>query len=230
MADVSATLRDQLAKSRKSPDKGMFADDVMGGVSASWLSQAFGIPANTVRDKLRGCPVKGRTVGKAGRPTALYDLREAAPRLVPPLLGSRDYVRALKRNDLPPALTDQLWAGIIKRQKAELDAGMLWRTEDIRDVLANTFQTMKFEIQLWLETVERNTEMTDRQREIIVELSRGLQGNLFDALVKNEKLGNTGPILDTLLAKLGEATPINELLAEPDEEVEIEDETWEDLV
>ena len=98
----------------------------------------------------------------------------------------------------------------------------MWRTEKIRDVLGITFQSMKFTIQLWSETIERQTELSDAQRDLIVSLADGLQADLYNALVENVGKAETGSQLEELSELIGENDSLPEMLAVVD--------TWEDEI
>lgn len=182
------------------------------GVSISWLAQVFGVSQELARYKLKRCPVKGHQQRGKTQVTVLYDVAQAAKFLAVPDLDSRDYLKALKKGDLPPALTDTVWAGLLKRQQWEENAGDLWRTEKVREVLASTFQGIKFNIQLWTATVEGQTGLTREQRDILMRLGDALQNDIYNSLV--EKMGSqeTQPQLGELPELVGEEVTARELI------------------
>lgn len=195
------------------------------GVSTAWLSAAFKMPEPTVRYRLRGCPVLAQKARGTKMKVTLYDLRTAAGFLVAPAFSTREYMKSLKKGDLPPALQQSVWDAMLKRQKWEENAGDLWRTEKVREVLGGTFQSIKFAIQLWADTIERQVQLSEEQRNLIIELSDALQGEVFDALVKQMNENATGPQLDELREQFGEKDRIEEIMREDsddDEDPEIE--------
>ena len=214
MSDVEDRLKNHAQKNRIAPDsRGKYADDVMAGVTAAWLSQAFRLAPNTVKAKLAGCPVLSRRSRGEKMVTTLYDLPVAASYLCPPRQDSREYYKALKRGDLPAALSQTVWDALLKRQKYEENAGDLWRTAKVREVLGTTFQTIKFTMQLWVETIERSEELSDEQRAMIQSMVDALQQDIYGALVQNASQQITGSSLEELPDLIGEGS-----MGEPDED------------
>lgn len=162
-------------------------EDVHAGVTASWLSQVFGMDPKVVKQRLAECPPLHRR--KAGY---IYDLKTAARYLVPPAMSPEQFVKTMKASDLPPHFQQTFWDAALKRQRWEENAGQLWRTEKVREVLGDTFQTIKFTVQLWAETVERQTGLTAEQRKVLVGLTDTLQQEIYDRLVTQAAEKETG--------------------------------------
>lgn len=189
---------------RQSPDsRGKLRNPAGTGVTAAWLAHAFGMNPITVKKKLRNCPVYRIDPRGQKMETTLYDLPVAAAFLVTPAYSIEEYLRSVRKADLPPAIQQSVWDALLKRQKWEENAGQLWRTEKVREVLGGTFQTIKFTTNIWLEMIERQTAMTDEQRKIIAGLVRGLQGDIYDAMVKMDANGATGPQASEINTLLG---------------------------
>lgn len=174
------------------------ADSALQGVTVSFLAQTFVLDPAKVKRLLVNCPIK-RT-RKRGRTQTqhLYDLRTAASYLVEPKISVADVLAQIKREDLPPAINTAFWDAQLKRQKWEENAGLLWRTETIRGVIGGMFQTIKFTIQLWADTIERQTGLSEEQRAILNEMTDGLQSEMFESLLENAKETMTGPQLAEL--------------------------------
>lgn len=189
-----------------------------------WLVQAFEMPEPTVRYRLRNCPVKDNRTRGTKMKVALYDIKVAARYLIAPAYSTKEYMKSLKRGDLPPVLQQAVWDALLKRQKWEENAGELWRTERIREVLGSTFQTLKFTLQLWTETIERQSELSDEHRGIILELVDALQGDLYEALVKNMSEQETGAQISELEEQFGETELVSAMMADDrtEEDAEIE--------
>lgn len=227
MSDVNgaaARLERLTEMKRQAPDSdGKHLDPSKTGVTEAWLSQVFAMDQKTVQAKLRWCPVK--RVVRRGRTmqTRYYDVKEAARFLVVPAMSTQDYMRELKRGQLPPALQQSVWDALLKRQTWEERAGQLWRTDKVREVLGSTFQTIKFTVQLWAETVERQKELSQPQRALIVEMSDSLLQDVYDALVKKAAGSSTGPQLSEMADYVGEEEPVKGVIADvedPDDETE----------
>ena len=214
--DGAAARLDRItAAKRQMPDAGgMHKDPAFSGVTVAWLADVFQMDQKIVKIKLRNCPVKRTRQRGRTMVTHFYDIAEAARYLVTPAVSTQDVLRELKRGQLPAALQQSVWDALLKRQTWEERAGQLWRTERVREVLGSTFQSIKFTTQLWAETVERTTQITPAQREIIVNLSDGLLAEVYAALVLNAKEGATGAQITEMEDYIGEDKPVVELVAD----------------
>lgn len=206
--DLTSTRR--MTRGQTSP----LVEDMMAGVTVSWLSQVFGMDPKTVKAKLADCPPLHRR--KAGY---VYHLPTACRYLIPPAISAEQYIKTMKPSDLPTAFQQSFWDAALKRQKWEENAGQLWRTDRVREVLGQTFQTIKFTVQLWADTLERQTGLTLEQRELLTQLVDGLQEEIYKALVTQAAEKKTP-------SQRGE---LNEMLGEPGPPVE-EDDDYSHLV
>ena len=206
--DLTSTKR--MTRGQNSP----LVEDMMAGVTVSWLSQVFGMDPKTVKAKLADCPPLHRR--KAGY---VYHLPTACRYLIPPAISAEQYIKTMKPSDLPTAFQQSFWDAALKRQKWEENAGQLWRTDRVREVLGQTFQTIKFTVQLWADTLERQTGLTLEQRELLTQLVDNLQEEIYKALVTQAAEKKTP-------SQRGE---LNEMLGEPGATVE-EDDDYSDLV
>jgi hypothetical protein len=125
-------------------------------------------------------------------------LKDAAKYLVEPKFSVEDFMRLAKRADLPATLQQQFWDAMLKRQQYEARANDLWPTERVREVLRDTFQTIKFTMQLWADTLSRETTVTQEQREAIIRLVDALQNEIYEALVLRVSQKRSGPQISDL--------------------------------
>lgn len=153
--------------------------DVMHGVTVGWLATAFSMDPTTVKKKLRDCPPIFRR--KAG---FVYDLKQAAPYLVPPVFDVGQYLKTMKASDLPTHLQEAYWSAMRKRQQWEADAAHLWRTEQVMEVLGEVFKHIKFAIQLWPDQVERAIGLSAEQRVTLTKMGDTLQNEIHKRLIK----------------------------------------------
>ena len=184
----------------------VMADSAVQGVTVAFLSQVFRIAPQKVKRLLVNCPVLEYKRRGEKQVQNLYDLKTAAEFLLEPKIDPSDIVKRLKKDDLPPAINSAYWDALLKRQKWEENAVELWRTDKVREVLGTMFQTIKFTIQLWGDTVERETGLTDEQRDVINKLTDGLQQDIYNELVKNAQLSETGNLFSELPELIGEPT------------------------
>jgi hypothetical protein len=155
---------------------------VKRGVTVPWLVQAFNMKRANVVRMLEGC----RSIGVAQGGQPVYDLTEAAARLVEPKVDLRRYLSNLDPKDLPESLRSEFWSSRIKEQKARRDAGDLWRSEDVLSLFAETFKRIKDRSLLWTDTVEATHGLTDEQRKAFIALKDDL---LEDISVTVQQLG-----------------------------------------
>jgi len=169
------------------------ADDALGGVTVGWLASVFQMDPKDVKRRLADCqPINpGKMTGR-GVQGRKYALKDAAPYLVPPKISHAEFMRSIKKGDLPPSMQQTFWAAKLAEQKFLENAGDLWRTEKVREVLAGTFQSLKFAIQLWPDMLRSEVGLTEQQQEILVRLGDKLQGELYDALVQRMNDNHSG--------------------------------------
>lgn len=228
MSEIDTKLDMHAQKNRIAPDAaGTYVEPLNNGVTVAFLAQAFQMDTRTVSSRLKGCPIKARKRRGTKMATVLYDFKTACSYLVTPAMSSKEYLRSVKRGDLPAALQQQVWDALLKRQRWEENAGELWRTDRVRAVLSGTFQKIKFTMQLWTETLERQTEVTSAQRDIIIKLVDELQKEVYEAMVTQAAESQTGPQTDEMLELVGETGTVEDIIKDmnsPDTD------DWEDLV
>lgn len=188
------------------------------GVSINFLCKIFRMSPNTVREKLARCePIPGTGSAEGKQRNYRYDLATAASYLVMPKLSPEQVLTAIRTSDLPPTFQQQFWTARLKQQEWEERAGDLWRTEKVRSTLGTTFQTMKFTMQLWLDTVEMETGLTDKQREIVTRLVDGLQKDIYERLVANIAAQSTESQMSEHPNKDYEAVPDDAVPEDPND-------------
>lgn len=151
------------------------------GVTVTTLAQIFGLDHKDVNKRLVGkvTPVSGKD--KYVR----YKIRDAAPYLVDLKIDPEEYLKNLSPSKLPPVLQDSFWKALLSRQKYEENKGDLWRTQRVFEVVTAAFKVIRLTILMFNDTVSQQTELTERQRQIIQELSDGLLESLHSALVED---------------------------------------------
>lgn len=221
MSEIDRKLAAQAAKGTP---QSVLADSALQGVTVAFLSQTFKIAPQKVKMLLVNCPVKEYRRRGTQQTQNVYDLATAAAYLVEPKVKIEDILNQIKREDLPPAINTAFWDAQLKRQKWEENAGQLWRTETIRSTIGAMFQTMKFTIQLWADTIERQVGLTEEQRDLLNAMTDKLQETLFNSLKENAESAMTGPQLAELDVILKEAKEQPEVVWNPElKEAEDED-------
>jgi hypothetical protein len=164
---------------------------LLKGVSTGLLSQIFRMDNMTVRKRLKDCPEVGKWRGGA----PLFDLAQAAGYLVKPKIDIKEFIKSVRPADLPPYLQSEFWEAQVKRQKFEENAGELWRTEKVIALYAETFKLIKDTMNLWVDSIERESGLTGEQRDKLTQLVDGLQSEMHSRLLtlqeKEEKTANS---------------------------------------
>lgn len=156
------------------------------GLTVAELALAFRMAKDTVIKRLAQCRPGGERDGET-----IYIVRDAARHLasLPP-----DVIdRVIRSNpmDLPAVLKKEFWQGHKARLEVMESEGEIWRTDDIAAFVGEAFQSIKMDIMLMRDGVERNTELTSRQRDVLQNLIDGVLVKISETLKDTfrEKIG-----------------------------------------
>lgn len=149
------------------------------GVNQDQLMRMFKMDHRTAKRKMMEAHQGGvKSIGK--KLTAeLYAIHEIAPYFCKPVMDPSEYIKSMDPRELPKILTKEFWAGQRSRQEYEEKAGSLWRTEKVVEEVGDLMKLVKMSSLLMLDAVERQTELSDRQREIIRSLTHGMLNDLM---------------------------------------------------
>lgn len=139
------------------------------GVNLSQLGLLFRMDHRVLVEKLHGI----EPTGKRGS-AQTYLVHEVAPYLVKPVLDIEDYIKRMNHTELPKMLSKEFWAGQRSRQEYLLKEGDLWPTAKVIENVGELLKVIKLSARLMIDAVERQTELTDRQRNIIKSLTDGM--------------------------------------------------------
>lgn len=147
------------------------------GISITQAVTIFGMDIRDIKAKIQGhvMPCGER------RQNPIYQIRDLAPYLVRPPYDIDEFIQRMSIADLPMMLRKEYWAGLRSRQLYEKEAAELWPTADVVEMVSTLFKTLRMSLLLTRESVERETELTPRQREII---TRIIDNALEDANAK----------------------------------------------
>lgn len=109
----------------------------------------------------------------------VWAVHEIAPWLVKPAFDIEAYVRKMDPRELPKMLTKEFWSGQKAKQEVEKNAGNLWPTEKVVEEVGELMKLIKMSALLMIDAVERQTELTERQKAILKSLVHGM---LADAI------------------------------------------------
>lgn len=120
----------------------------------------------------------------------LYAIRDVAPYLVDisEVVDIAEIIKSTSLRKLPPELTKNFWDAANARKKHLEDNGELWRTDAVMEVLMDVFKVIRQSVNQFIDTVADRTEITDKQRRMIVELGDGLLASAREKLIEHFEL------------------------------------------
>lgn len=148
------------------------------GANLSELGVLFKADHRTLKQRMHGIEPVGKRHG-----AYVYEIAAVAEKM-----GklSEEQVRkammTMNHDQLPKQLSKEYWAGQRSRQEYELRAGDLWPTTKVIENVGEMVKSLKMELDLLVDGVERITELTDRQREVIKQLVKGAKSNMLKRL------------------------------------------------
>lgn len=148
------------------------------GANISQLSVLLKTDDRTLKERMHGLA----PVGKRNN-ALIYSVAEVAARmgkLTPEQVDAA--IMRLNHADLPKVMTKEYWAGKRSRQEYELKEGMLWPTQKVIENVGEMVKALKMELDLLTDAIERQTEMTPKQREIAIGLIDGAKSNMLKRL------------------------------------------------
>lgn len=157
------------------------------GANLSQLGILFKCDHRVLKERMHGINPVGKRSGYD-----IYDISEVAGRMGKLTEEQVDKaIRRLNHADLPKALTKEFWAGLKSKQDYELRAGDLWPTSKVVEEVSEMVKAMNMELNLLVDAIERQVEMSERQREIAKALVKGAKLNMLKRL--HEKFDNPEP-------------------------------------
>lgn len=165
------------------------------GANMSQLSILLKMDDRVLKEKMHGL----QPCGKRGN-AAIYDVSQVAARCGKLTVEQVDAAMArLNHKDLPKELTKEYWAGLRSRQDYLLKEGDLWPTEKVVGAVGEIFKTVKMAAMLTADSVERQVELSDRQRSIIKKHMDGFLVNLHHQIVEKfkEERRNVSGVLES---------------------------------
>ena len=148
------------------------------GATARQLALMFGMEQTAVERRLAGARSAGERDGRT-----IWRVKDAAAVLAPLPADVVGRVIRMNHMDLPPVLRKEYFDGQLKHMKLLELEGKIWRTEAVQQYVGTAFRDIKLEVQLIADTLERSTEMTERQRQIVAESVDGCLNGIRDKLM-----------------------------------------------
>lgn len=115
----------------------------------------------------------------------IYRVKDVLPFVVKPGYDIEEYIKKMHHNELPKMLTKEYWAGQRSRQDFLERAGQLWRTEKVVEKVGEIFKFVRMSITLLTDALEREMEVTEKQRTIIKNQCDGMLNELYQMIQEN---------------------------------------------
>ncbi|WOE76308.1 hypothetical protein [Alterisphingorhabdus coralli] len=161
-------------------------------VSMNFLSEVFNMDPKTVRTRLVRCPI----LGMAGGNRPVYDFKTACQYLLPPKMTTDEFIRTLNAAKLPPEVNKVFWQAQRERLRYLRDAGEVWHTTDLLDLLGQVNMTFKDRIDMWVEDIREMKGISDENILKIEQMTHALKSDLYEALVSMPSQGETLSLRD----------------------------------
>ena len=152
------------------------------GANLSQLGSLFRMDHRVLVEKLTkgGCKPVGVRNG-----VDIYAVHEVAPYLVKPAYEIEEYLKRMHHNDLPKHLTKEFWAGLRSRQEYEQKEGNLWPTSRVVEVMGGVMKLIKMSARLMSDQVDRQAELSDRQRAIVRSQCDGMLEEAYRTILES---------------------------------------------
>ncbi len=146
----------------------------MDEASSSMIYQGVSLTQAVVIFKMDLRDIKSRIQGRVApcghrAQNPIYQIRDLAPFLVRPAFDIDEFIQRMSIADLPPLLKKEYWAAQRSRQLYEIAAAELWPTGKVVDAISLLLKTIRMALLQAREAVERETELTPRQRTILAQ-------------------------------------------------------------
>lgn len=152
------------------------------GATISQLQLLFDLDRRTITQRLGTLDPSGK---RRGFP--IYNIAKAAAYLAPP--QEDQVIKVLEKmpaSKLPIHLQKEFWDALRSRQLYEENAKDLWRTDVIVDFVIDILKTVRESVNVFEDTVDRETELSIKQRAIIQTLVDDLLNDVSKKLQTQE--------------------------------------------
>lgn len=95
-------------------------------------------------------------------------------------------LRAAEPGTVPPKLFKEFWDGQIARQRFEDIEANLWPTPEVRATFFDVFEKLDTGIRAFAGNIDAQTDLTDKQRSLLQELSSGLLVEIRRTLIEGD--------------------------------------------
>lgn len=163
------------------------------GVSISDMVVIFRLDKRTIQTRIADVQPCGKR-----RNFPIWQIRDVAPYLVRPAGDIEEHIRRMRPNDLPSLLSKEFWNGQRSKLRYLEETGQLWRTDKVVEALSRVMKTVRMNLLLLPDALERKTALTDKQRDEVRQAIDGTLEELRDALTSEFEDDEEGPGIDAI--------------------------------
>ena len=159
------------------------------GMNRSQLKQLFKVDLSKINE---ACSKVAPAGEKHGAP--IWRVHEIAPHIVKAEIPDEkiaDHIRRMSATDLPMTLRAEFWKGEKTRLEVMEKSGDLWPTSQVVSHVGELLKLVKMTAQLTGDAVERQVELSDRQRAIIKSLMDGMLTDMRKAMIEKFSMDET---------------------------------------
>lgn len=186
----------------KRMERGIDRESQLGiydGLNMTQLAEAFRLDIRTIRRKLRHVEPCGVRNG-----SHYWGLWKAAPHLVKPTQDIESYIKNMHYSELPKHLSKEFWAGQRARQAYLQAEGDLWPTTEVVSKVGELMKLMSMALKLLGDTVDRQSELSEKQRQVIHAVVDATQTDLVRAIKENFTPKKKKPVEQSVVDPLNE--------------------------
>lgn len=159
------------------------------GANLSQLGILFKCDHRVLKQRMHGI----QPVGKRQN-VEIYDIAEVASRMGKLTVEQVDAaMKRLNHDQLPKQLTKEYWNGKRARQAFEREEGDLWPTDKVIAEAGDMVKILSMELNLLIDGIERQAEMSEKQRNIAKSLVNGAKENMLLKLRERFVKSSPGP-------------------------------------
>ena len=151
-----------------------------------WFSMALGIDLDEIERRLVNCPVIGHHGDEK-----LYSIPHACTLIMLENVDQRRQLKGLRSDDLPRRMRKDFWLARLRKLKLEERHGHLWRTEFIRELVAEAFKNLNSAIQLVPDNVDKESELSKSEREQINTITDRMRDRAYRRLKDHRDTSST---------------------------------------
>lgn len=150
------------------------------GVDPTFLARVFKKTKWHVEKNL----IRVKPIGYNKRGIPLYDFGEAATYLVDFRANLEMLSDEIRIEHLPSGLQEKVWNAKLKKQKFEENAGDLWRSDKVIEVMSDILQNVRSRLQILPDEIDRVANLGSFEMEQVTNLIDSIQNEIHETNIE----------------------------------------------